>query len=57
MLKNSKKVGNFQFLCIVQVARIDIAVEEKLLGFVLVSKWHQVARKQQFCKTYGPFLC
>ena len=56
MLKNSKKVGNFQFLCIVQVARIYIAVEEKLLAFVLVSKWHQVARKQQFGKTYGPFL-
>ena len=37
MLKNSKKVGNFQFLCIVQVARIYIAVEEKLLGFVLVA--------------------
>ena len=47
MLKNSKKVGNFQFLRIVQVTRIYIAVEEKLLGFVLVSKWHQVAQKQQ----------
>ena len=36
MLKNSKKVGNFHFLCLVQVTRIYIAVEEKLLGFVLV---------------------
>ena len=50
MLKNSKKVSNFQFLCIVQVTG-------KSLGFVLVSKWHQVARKQQFCKMYGHFLC
>ena len=38
MLKNRKKVGNFHFLCLMQVTRIFIAVEEKLLGFVLVSK-------------------
>ena len=38
MLKNSKKVGNFHFSCLMQVTRIFIAVEEKLLGFVLVSK-------------------
>ena len=33
MLKNSKKVGNFHFLCLVRATRIYIAVEEKLLGF------------------------
>ena len=33
-----KKVGNFHFLCVVQVTRIYIAVEETLLGFVLASK-------------------
>ena len=38
MLKNSKKVGNFQFLCLVQVTRIYIEVEETLLSFVLGSK-------------------
>ena len=39
MLKNCKKVGNFHFLCLMQVTRIYMAaVEEKLLGFVLVSK-------------------
>jgi len=31
-------VGNFHFLCFVQVTRIYIAVEETLLGFVLASK-------------------
>ena len=38
MLKNSKKAGNFHFLFLMQVTRIYMAVEEKLLGFVLVSK-------------------
>ena len=32
------KVGNVHFLCLVQVTRIYIAVEETLLGFVLASK-------------------
>ena len=31
-------MGNFLFLCLVQVTRIYIAVEETLLGFVLASK-------------------
>ena len=34
---NAKKVGNFQFLCLVQVTRIYIAAEEIFLGFVLAS--------------------
>ena len=33
-----KKEGNFHFLCLVQVTRIYIAVEETLWGFVLASK-------------------
>ena len=37
-LDSTKKVGNFHFLCLVQVTRTYIAVEETLLGFVLVSK-------------------
>ena len=55
MLKNSKKVSNFQFLCIVQVTRIYIAVEEKLLGFVLVSKWHKLYGSSSFLKRMDPF--
>ena len=35
--KSCKKVGNFHFLCLVQVMIIYIAVEETLLGFVLAS--------------------
>ena len=31
-------MGNVHFLCLVQVTRIYIAVEETLLGFVLASK-------------------
>ena len=38
LLNNSKKEGNFHLLCSVQVTRIYIAAEEKVLGFVLVSK-------------------
>ena len=34
----AKKVSNVHFLCLVQVTRIYIAVEETLLGFVLASK-------------------
>ena len=52
-----KKVGDFHFLCLVQVARIYVAVEETPLGFVLASKRVPSARKKQFFKTYGPFLC
>ena len=33
-----KRVGNVHFLCLVQVTRIYIAVEETLLSFVLASK-------------------
>ena len=36
--RHSKKVGNVDFLCLVQVTRIYIAFEETLLGFVLASK-------------------
>ena len=36
--RHAEKVGNFHFLCLVQVTRIYIAVEETLLGFVLASK-------------------
>ena len=36
--RHAKKVGNVYFLCLVQVTRIYIAVEETLLGFVLASK-------------------
>ena len=36
--RHAKKVGNFHFLCLVQVMIIYIAVEETLLGFVLASK-------------------
>ena len=36
--RHAKKVGNFHFLCLVQVTRIYIAVEETLLGFVLASR-------------------
>ena len=36
--RHAKKVGNVQFLCLVQVTRIYIAVEETLLSFVLASK-------------------
>ena len=35
--RHAKKVGNFHFLCLVQVMIIYIAVEETLLGFVLAS--------------------
>ena len=35
---NAKKVGNFQFLCLVQVTRIYIAAEKIFWGFVLASK-------------------
>ena len=55
MLKNSKKVSNFQFLCLVQVTRIYIIFIYWALFWWL--RVHRVARKQQFCKTYGPFLC
>ena len=34
----AKKVSNVHFLCLVQVTRIYIAVEETLLGFGLASK-------------------
>ena len=37
-LREEKKVGNFHFLCLVQVTRIYLAVEQTLLGFVLASK-------------------
>ena len=33
-----EKVRKFHFLCLVQVSRIYIAVEETLLGFALASK-------------------
>ena len=36
--RHAKKVGNVYFLCLVQVTRIYIAVEETLLGLVLASK-------------------
>ena len=36
--RHAKKVGNVHFLCLVKVTRIYIAVEETVLGFVLVSK-------------------
>ena len=36
--RHAKKVGDVHFLCLVQVTRIYIAVEETLLGFVLASK-------------------
>ena len=36
--EKKKKAGNVHFLCLVQVTRIYIAVEETLLGFVLASK-------------------
>ena len=36
--RHAKKVGKFHFLCLVQVSRIYIAVEETLLGFVMASK-------------------
>ena len=36
--RHAKKVGNVHFLCLVQVTRIYIAVEETLLGFLLASK-------------------
>ena len=35
--RHAKKVGNFHFLCLVQVMIICIAVEETILGFVLAS--------------------
>lgn len=35
--RHAKKVGNFHFLCLVQVMIIYIAVEETILGFVLAS--------------------
>ena len=35
---HAKKVGNVHFLCLVQVTRIYIAVEETLLVFVSASK-------------------
>ena len=35
---HAKQEGNAHFLCLVQVTRIYIAVEETLLGFVLASK-------------------
>ena len=47
-------VGNFHFLCLVQVTRIYIAAEETLLGFALASKR---APRCKVVKTYGPFLC
>ena len=37
--RHAKKVGNFYFLCLVQVTRIYMApVEETILGFVLATK-------------------
>ena len=36
--RHAKKVGNGHLLCLVQVTRIYIAVEETLLSFVLASK-------------------
>ena len=36
--RHAKKVGNVHFLCLVQITRIYIAVEETLLAFVLASK-------------------
>ena len=36
--RHAKKVGNVHFLCLVQVTRIYIAVEETLLAIVLASK-------------------
>ena len=36
--RHAKMVGNVHFLCLVQVTRIYIAVEETLLSFVLASK-------------------
>ena len=36
--RHAKKVGNVYFLCLVQVTRIYVTVEETLLGFVLASK-------------------
>ena len=55
--RQAKKVGNFHFLCSVQVTRIYVAVEETLLGFVLASKRGihgltciELARKRQVCK-------
>ena len=35
---HAKQVGNAHFLCLVQVTRIYIAVEETLMGFFLASK-------------------
>ena len=50
-------MGNFHFLCSVQVTRIYVAVEETLLGFVLASKRGihgltciELATKRQVCK-------
>ena len=36
--RHAKKVGDVHFLCLEQVMRIYIAVEETLLAFVLASK-------------------
>ena len=46
----AKKVSNVHFLCLVQVTRIYIAVEETLLDFGLASKrvMYRGGRKKQF---------
>ena len=48
--RHAKKVGNFHFIYLVQVTRFYIAVEETLSVY-------RGARKKQFCKMYGIFLC
>ena len=47
--RHAKKVGNFHFLCLVQVRIIYIAVEETILGFVLAST-HAARCKEEAVK-------
>ena len=54
--RHAKKVGNVHFLCLVQVTRIYIPVEETLLGFVLANK--RVPRSKEeavLCKRMDRF--
>ena len=52
---HAKQVGNAHFLCLVQVTRIYIAVEETLLGFVLASK--RVPRCKEEAVLYKRKVC
>ena len=57
--RHAKKVGTVHFLCLVQVTRIYMAVEDTLLGVVLESKRVPRCKEEAvlYKRIYGPFLC